>query len=124
MTSETLREAGAPALALIEDPEAAQPAHQAMPRGLRLGQELGGEAGFPLQERGVIDAPQHREQETRSQARGVEAERGVEIDDARPAILGDENIVPLAQIDMGDAPGVDLPDELLQSLEHRTGQLP
>src|SRR6266581_5589140 len=124
MTSETRGEAEEPSLTLIENPQAAEPAHPAVPRGLRFGQELGGQAELPLQDGRIVDAPQEREQEARPRTRRIEAEGGVEIDDARPAVFGDEDVVTLAQVDVRDTPGVDLPHQPLQLLEHRSGLVP
>src|SRR3989449_8373424 len=121
MTRESPRDRVVPPLTLMEDPEAAEAAHQAVPRRLRLCQELGRQTRFPLKDGRVVDAPEDREQEARAQARGVEAERGVEIDDARPAVFGDQDVVALAQVDVGDAARVDLRHQAAELLEHGTG---
>src|SRR6266581_716086 len=124
MTSETPGEAGGPPLTLIKNPETAETAHEAVPRGLLLGEKLGGQAELPLQDRRIVDTPQEREQEARTRTRRVEAEGGVEVDDARPAVFGDEDVVALAQVDVRDTPGVDLPHQPHQLVEHRSGLVP
>src|SRR6266571_1830786 len=124
MTSETPTDRVVPPLTLIENPQAAEAAHQAVPRGFRRGQEFRRQARLPLQEGGFVDAPQDREQEARPQAQRVEAERGVEVDDAWPAVLGDQDVVALAEIDVSDPPRVDLAHEALKPLEHRTDIIP
>src|SRR5437899_9124351 len=109
MTSETAGEAEGPPFTLIKDPETAQTAHEAVPRGLLLGEELRGQAELPLQDGRIVDTAQEREQEARARTRRIEAEGGVEVDDAGPAVLGDEDVVALAQVDVCDTPRVDLP---------------
>src|SRR2546422_2278886 len=121
MTGESPTDLVVPPLTLIEDPEAAEAAHQGVARRLRLCQELGRQTRFPLKDGRVVDAPEDREQEARAQARGVEAERGVEVDDARAAVFGDQDVVALAQVDVGDAARVDLPHQGPEPVEHGSG---
>src|SRR5262245_15187374 len=120
MTRESSMDRAVPPLTLVEYPEAAEPAHQPVARRLGLRQQLGRQARLPFQQSRLVDAPQDREQEPRPRPGGIEAERRIEIDDARPAVLGDQDVVALAQVDVGHAAGVDLPDELPEPLEHRT----
>src|SRR5262245_64808751 len=88
------------ALTSVEDPEAPQEAHAAMPPLLRRREELGGELRFPLEHGRPVDAAQDGEHQSRRETPALEAEAGVEVDDARDAVGRHQDVVALAEIEV------------------------
>src|SRR5437867_2964140 len=105
-------------LTSVEDPQAPQRAHPAVPSGFGGCQEVRRQPRFPLQERGGVHPAQHRKEQSDTQAPRLEAERSIEIDDAGRSVLADEDIVPLAQVDVRNAATVDQSDQAIEPPEH------
>src|SRR5881397_3717664 len=105
----------------VEDPEAAKAAHEPMPIPLRRRQQLRRDPGLPFEDGSVVDVAQEGEKEPCTPARRIEAERGVEVDDAGTAVCTHQDIVALAQVDVGHPARMDLRHQVDEPLEQRGG---
>src|SRR5439155_22979816 len=118
MTTEMSTSGSRSPLTSVEDPEAPQGAHPAVAARLGGCQKVRRQPRLPFQDRGGVDAAQHREEQPDAQAAGREAERSVEVDDAGRSVLADQDVVPLAQVDVRDPATVDRVDQAIEASEH------
>jgi hypothetical protein len=107
----------------FEDPETSQERHPTEGMAFRLTELPWRQGGFPLEEAEVIDLPQGREKPTSSSASGIEAKGSIEIDNEDLPGRADEDVVPLAKVDVHDPSGVDRLDEAPEAREKLGRQL-